>query len=375
MFILIIGRSQPTLKHPLNGIFEFDQAKALHNLGHKVVFASINLCSIRRWRKWGTSYFVKNGIEVYDVSIPLGRVPWRISYYFGEIGLLYIYRKIKKKYGKPDIIHAHFTMIGAIASILKKKYNLPLVFTEHSSSINRNAISRKTFSFGKIAFKNADKIISVSLALSKRIRQHFYVDSIIVHNLADSSIFNFNEKVQDDKFTFISVGSLIYEKGHDLLIEAFHHANLNNNVYLYIIGGGHLQAKLQKKINTFGLNEKIILTGQIERNEIGRIMQRSDAFVLASRVETFGVVYIEAMLAGLPVIATACGGPEEFVDKDNGILIPVDNVELLAKALIDMHNNINKFKREQISQQCRHNFSPEVIGKRLSQIYSEVLNG
>ena len=118
------------------------------------------------------------------------------------------------------------------------------------------------------------------------------------------------------------------------MIEAFHQANFNNDVYLYIIGEGHLHPNLQKMINTFGLNEQIKLLGMMNRNEIGQIMQKSDAFVLASRVETFGVVYIEAMLAGLPVIATACGGPEEFVDEDNGILIPVDNVELLAKAMI-----------------------------------------
>ena len=61
MFILIIARSYPTKKSPLNGIFEFDQAKALHNLGHKVILASIDLRSIRRWRKWGVSYSCKNG--------------------------------------------------------------------------------------------------------------------------------------------------------------------------------------------------------------------------------------------------------------------------------------------------------------------------
>ena len=103
-------------------------------------------------------------------------------------------------------------MIGAIASVLKKKYNLPLVITEHSSSINRNVINKKTFSAGKIAYENADKIISVSLALSKRIKQHFDVDNIVVHNIVDTSSFIFKKKQKNDKFIFISVGDLIYQE-------------------------------------------------------------------------------------------------------------------------------------------------------------------
>jgi len=183
MYILLIARGYPSSKWPINGIFEFDQAKALNNLGHKVVLASIDLRSIRRWRQWGANYFVKNGIEIYDVSIPLGRLPWRILNTFGKIGLLYLYRNISTKNGRPDIVHAHFTDIGAIASILKKKYNLPYVITEHSNTIHRNAISRKTLSLGKIAYQNADKIISVSLALSRKIKQHFGFDNIVVHNI------------------------------------------------------------------------------------------------------------------------------------------------------------------------------------------------
>jgi L-malate glycosyltransferase len=374
MYILIIARGYPTKKTPQIGIFEFDQAKALHNLGHKIIYTSIDLRSIRRWRKWGMSCCLNEGIEVYNVSIPLGRVPWRILLFFGKKGLLYLYKKIKERNGKPDIVHAHFTLCGAISSVLKKTDCIPLIVTEHNSIIHRSALTKEILSIGKIAYENADKLISVSLSLSKRIKQHFDIDSIVVHNIVDTSSFFCRKKAENNKFTFISVGDLINGKGYDLLIEAFHKANFNNDVYLYIIGGGPLQSQLQKEIETIGFINQIKLLGRMSRHEIGQIMQKCNAFVLASRGETFGVVYIEAMLAGLPVIATECGGPEEFVNENNGILIPVDNVELLTKGMINLYNNIDKYDGEQISQKCRQNYSPEIIGTRLSQIYSEVLN-
>ncbi len=374
MYVLTIARGYPSKKWPLYGVFEFDQAKALQKIGHKVVFASIDLRSLRRWRNWGLSYSVNNGIEIYNVSIPLGRMPWRIHYFFGKIGILCLFRSILSKTGKPDIVHAHFTMPGAIASILKKKYGIPLVVTEHSSTIHRKVINRTTFSIGKIAYENADKIISVSFSLSKRIKQNFGYNSVVVSNIADTSNFSFREKAADKRFTFISVGDLIYQKGFDLLINAFHKANFNIDVRLYIIGKGRLFTCLQKEIGAFGLNEQIRLLGLMNRTEIAGLMQKSDAFILASRGETFGVAIVEAMLSGLPVISTACGGPEELVDENNGILVPVENVDMLTKAMLDMYNNINRYNRVQISQLCRSNFSPEVIGNHLTKIYDEVIN-
>ena len=79
-------------------------------------------------------------------------------------------------------------------------------------------------------------------------------------------------------------------------------------------------------------------------------MKGCDAFVLASRAETFGVVYVEAMAAGLPVIATACGGPEDFVSEENGILIPADNEEKLTEALIEMYHMAHKYDKQAISE-------------------------
>ena len=96
--------------------------------------------------------------------------------------------------------------------------------------------------------------------------------------------------------------------------------------------------------------------------------------MLASRSETFGVAYIEAMAAGLPVIATRCGGPEDFVTEENGILIPVDDESTLTSAMERMMLRREDYDSAAISADIRRKFAPETIAARLTELYEGVLS-
>jgi len=120
------------------------------------------------------------------------------------------------------------------------------------------------------------------------------------------------------------------------------------------------------------LDNQIELLGFKGRKEISKIMNESNAFVLASQSETFGVVFIEAMASGLPIIATECGGPEDFVNKRNGILVPINNLCMLTKALKDMYNTVDIYNNEAISIESRLKFSPDNISNQLTNIYSSL---
>ena len=126
MNVVIIARGYPTEKYKMNGIFEFDQAKALVDSGIDVAYAAIDMRSIRRWRKWGVETKIVDGVKIYALNLPLGRIPKLLLRAISKFGLLYLYKKIINEQGKPDIIHAHFSGVGYVASILKKKYNIPL---------------------------------------------------------------------------------------------------------------------------------------------------------------------------------------------------------------------------------------------------------
>jgi glycosyltransferase involved in cell wall biosynthesis len=376
MYILIIGRGYMPANAPMLGIFEFDQAKVLYEAGHKVIYVSLDLRSFRRIRKFGKSHFVKEGIEVYDISIPLGRLPFSIMYCLGKAGLLYLYKDIEKKHGKPDVIHAHFTLIASISSILKQRYNIPFVTTEHSSLLAKDILNRNTIKAGKIAYKYADKVIAVSHSLSHYIKFHFNIDSIVIHNIIDFKYFTNNydvKAVNKDDFVFLSVGNLIYRKGFDILIRSFYLSNFNNHVKLLIIGHGDDAQSLEKLIKEYGVQDNIKLLGFKNRKDIAFYMQNCNAFVLASRAETFGVVYAEALATGKPVIATKCGGPEDFIDKHNGLLVPVNDVDALKNALIYMLVNFKSYDSKFIAEKCKNLFSDTTIACHLIDAYKKII--
>ncbi|WP_071392699.1 glycosyltransferase [Bacillus tuaregi] len=376
MYILIISRGYPTEKYKMNGIFEFDQAKALAKAGHKVIFAAIDLRSFRRSRHWGFESFQKDGVQIEAINIPCGNIPKPILNRMKVLAFKRLYKIIEQKYGKPIIIHAHFVSTGYVATQVFKDSKIPLVLTEHSSGINKKEIAPYLKKMGDYTYPRIDKVIAVSNSLSANIKESFNKESIVIPNIVDTNNFEFKmQKAKDGNFYFISAGSLIERKGMDLLIKSFYNAFKGvEKVKLYIYGEGPERKHLEKMIRDYGLMNRVFLMGLANRKEIAEKMSESDCFVLASRLETFGVVYIEALSMGLPVIATKCGGPEEFITEKNGILVNVDDSDQLSKALYDVYINANYYDRKNISYLSRAKFGPQTISKELTRVYESLLN-
>lgn len=375
MYILIIARGYPTEKYKMNGIFEFDQAKALVQAGHKVIYAAVDVRSIRRWRKWGFESFGQDGVQVEAINIPGGSIPKTILQKMQMQGLKNLYKKIETKYGKPDIIHTHFLGYGKISTKVLAKQNIPIVLTEHLSAMNNKDLEPSLITLGNETYTKVDKLITVSEALANNIEEKFEVKATVIPNMVDTESFNYiNSKNENDEYVFVSTGGLIPRKSMDMLVDSFNIAFKDKKkVKLYIFGEGAERSKLEQMIAKYKLTEQIFLMGLRDRKEISKRMHESSCFVLASKLETFGVAYIEALAAGLPVIATNCGGPEEFVHKYNGILIEVDDAEALTNSMLKMYNESNKFDREKISKEMVHKFSAEIIAKRLTEIYRSAL--
>ena len=107
MYVLIIARGFPTIGNRGLGIFELDQAKALKAIGCKVVYAAIDVRSVRRRRKWGYEERTIDGVEIHAVNIPGGKIYPALLNRMRVAGLGYLYRRISAKHGHPDILHAH----------------------------------------------------------------------------------------------------------------------------------------------------------------------------------------------------------------------------------------------------------------------------
>lgn len=364
----IISRGFPTILDPNYGIFEFDQAKALSNNGIEIAFVVIDFRNYSYKRAYGLRKYEKDGVHVFELSLPLG--VYRRALPFLQRLLLIPFQAMLKSFGKPDVIHAHFYSIAAIAAILKSKYGIPFIITEHSSKLNKPAalISNLDKRLTKKAYRNCDQLITVSNTLRNNVMQNFQQDSIVIPNLVDPNSFSFyGQPKVPTPFVYVSVGNLKPIKAFDLLIEAF--SKTGEGTLLYIIGAGPEMEKLQAQIQHMGLQDRAKLLGQLERSEINKVFQKSHVFVLASQSETFGVSYIEAMYAGLPVIATRCGGPESFVDNNNGLLVPTNDVDRLAQAMTDIRLNYANYNRKSISYSCLNQFSPSIIASRIIEVY------
>ena len=380
MYILLISRGVPSDEDPQWGCFEFDQARALASIGHKVVVMSVDERLRFSSTLYGLSYKKVDGVAFYNYRFFPKKVSnlcgFKISSKITEYQYIYLLKKIIQEQGVPDVLYSHYLNTSYICVQLKKMFNIPLVGIEHWSELAKDQLIPLAKKVGDLTYGNVDKLISVSDGLQFMIKKHFGKDSVVINNMVSSDFCQGEVKFNNncDKVEFVTIGSLIHRKGFDLLIDAFIKLNLPKDKWkLSIIGGGGDFEKLQNRIQSTNLQDNIHLLGSKTKAEIVKILQRSDVFVLASRKETFGVVYIEAMMLGLPVIASICGGPEEFVQKKDGLLVPVNDVDALADAIKYMFVNYQSYDRAKIAEDCKNRFSPEVIARQLTDIFEKVV--
>jgi glycosyltransferase involved in cell wall biosynthesis len=379
MYILLISRGIPSKKDPLWGCFEFDQARALRSIGHKVVVLSVDERVRFYRRKIGLMHKVVDGIDCYNYCL----LPKKISELFGfnfssKVSFAhydFLLKKIIKEHGTPDIIYSHYLTTSYVATLLKKKWNIPLVAIEHWSEINKDKLNSWVKKVGQLTYNNVDRLISVSLSLQDRIVQHFGVNSLVIHNMVGADFFNQKNKFNfDGKIRFVTTGRLVYGKGFDLLPRAFAKLNLPKEKWeMNIIGGGEEYDNLQKQINELKLQDNIHLLGQKTKAEVVDILKISNAFILPSRAENFSVAVLEALACGLPVISSICGGIRECIFDFNGLLFPVDDVDALADAIKYMFDNYQSYDRQKIAEDCKNRFSPEVIAHQLTDVFELVL--
>lgn len=376
MKIMMIARGYPSKKYPLNGIFELDQAKALVAIGHQVCLSVIDLRSLRRWRTWGYEQKYIDGVVIHALNIPCGRIPLKWLYRIGGAGIKRLYKRVVKLWGVPEVIHSHFTDISIMTSQAFIGIDIPMIMTEHSSAIIEKAMKRFEKEKTKTMYQSMARVIAVSNSLAKIIHDEYKIVPIVIPNILDIEAIEPNDgpdKKNEQIFRFISVGNLVKVKNMDVLIRGFSQCFCGKkDVQLIIVGEGPERPLLENMIRDFKMEDQIQLLGLKTRYEIGGYLKAANCFVLVSQAETFGVAFIEALALGIPVIATTCGGPEDFVNESNGILIPKKDINALEKALYDIYIGKIKYENNRIAKETKERFSSYNVGKQIEKIYDSV---
>ena len=355
--------------------FAFDQALALSGFGHDVVVLALDMRSIRRKRKLGIRKHNHRGIHILQYSFPVSTIPRKYSAVIEEMCFIDGFKRLTKEYGRFDIIHSHFLEESYIAVKGKRslKGSVPVVVTEHSSLVHNKRIylKKRIIEECEFTYKNADALIAVSESLSETIMDNFDVKCRTVYNVFDNSIFNMHdrENIEGKPFVFVSAGNLTTNKRMDLLIKVFKLAfNNDPNYILKIFGDGPEYKRLNELIHDLELESNVFLMRNRPRYELAKEYKHSNAFVLLSRKETFGVAYIEAMACGLPVISCRSGGPESFVNEKCGCIVE-DDKDDIKSAMQSMAAQYKNYSSMEISRYAENNFSPNAIARQLSDIY------
>lgn len=367
MKVLVLGRGLPGPGQPLLGIFEYQQARALAAAGHEVIYGALDIRFVQHRRPWGVRRIDLGGVHVVELSLPLGRLQYRGRYRLVRAFWEVLYRACVRSHGRPDVVHSHFVGWSAAAALSKHCHGYPLVVTEHTSRLMAPDPPPRMLRGIEIAYDAADVLIAVSPALRARIHDLTGHDAVYVPNLVDTETFAAVAPRPHPGRRIVTVGNLIERKRVDVLLEACADPRLAD-VELTVIGAGPQAAVLETRAAELGMSGRVTFLGGQGPERIAAEFAAADVFALASAQETFGVVLVEAMAAGLPVVSTRSGGPDALVTPECGVLTGFSAADL-ADGLVAALDR--PWDRAAIRTRAVAEHSPQVVAGRLSELYGD----
>ena len=364
MNVLFFTLWYPTKENPSKGIFIKEHAIAIKSANPSLIVLAININADKKILGIKNEVVIENGLETHVINI--NSILYKFIYSLPIITYWFAINYIKKNLNyKFDLIHSNILFPTAIignrlASKLKTKH----LITEHWSKID-SFIHKHPFGFlGRKTLNKANYITSVSLYLKKNIEKYIYkknnISIEVIPNVVNREIFNYQEKSKTNNLIFTATANWKAPKLPHLFIEALNNIQKNyiNDLTLNIIGEGELLNEIKNNLQKFKI--KINFLGNKNKYEISEILKQSDFFVHASSIETFSVVIAEALVSGIPVIASEVGAIPELVSENHGVTTKntIQDWEIaIEKAIKSYYNqkdisieNSNKFDQLKIGQ-------------------------
>jgi glycosyltransferase involved in cell wall biosynthesis len=364
--VLVIPDLFPKFKGDVQGIFVVDYLTSTSPYCNNTVLFGRLTSDIK-----GTSIAKNDDYDLYRFSMSSKKVPFYLKPFYYLLWFIKGYQ-IGKTFKNSQIIHAHGTILsGTLSYLLSKKLKVPFIITEHQGPFSITSENFWKRNWTKFIMQRADAVLTVSKHLKEEIlKTEIHPKQIIVsYNPVDTDLF----KLKSNQFnkTILFVGRLDNFKGALRCLEAFDRINEKFPDWKFtIIGDGEdYQPILNYLNNKPSLNSKVKLTGQLSKPEIALEMQQSDFLVFPSKHESFGLVITEALSSGLPVIVGNTTAPIEFVDSENGLTVPFDDIAKITSAMESLILNISNYNASKIRHEIISKFGFESFGKNLVNTY------
>lgn len=379
MRVLLIPSWYPDKKNELAGSFFREQANILCSHGYDIKVLYCNNESVSDWifikylfafffkpkTVLSTSFLLQDPTAYSFVSKTNRKLSDRERFYILFKNYLRAYTSLLKTGWEPDIIHAQSSMeAGIVANYLSNKINKPFVIIEHQVFLLHQFSTKKKWLILK-ALEQANKVGVVSEHQKKMVlMQQPNCHPTVVWNYVNENVFTLKEQNKNSKFTILTITYPSYIKDYKTLFNAIQFLTKSCTDFQFIVIGNDSFNDLTKSNTTIfeeyckelGIYEYGIFIPYLDREGISKILTTADVFVSTSIAETFGLAAREAMMCGVPVITTACGGIEDSISTETGIVVPIRDSTKLAQAILQVKNKEILYEplaiRNYVIQQC-----------------------
>ena len=356
-------------------------ARVVHDLSHKLVKDGHEVTVVTY--KDGDDcldYEDDKGVKVYRVNNymirPNNFIDWIMQLNFNMIAKA---NELIAKEGKFDCIHAHDWLVAYAAKTLKSSYEIPVVATIHATEAGRNSgIHDETQRYINdtewlLTYEASEVIVNsnyMKCELQRLFGLPFNKINVVPNGINLNNYygierdFDFRRQyAMDNEKIILYVGRLVYEKGIQNLISAMPKILQGyNDTKLVIVGKGGMLDELKAQSDSLGLGNKVYFTGYLNSKQIQKMYKCADIAVFPSTYEPFGIVALEAMLAGVPTVVSDIGGLNEIVEHGvDGMKSYAGNANSIADSVLTLlydHrlcNEISKNAKAKVKEQFNWN--------------------
>lgn len=403
MKLVILSNLYPVRHFPSSGNFVKAQTNALKNkINGSIVVISPQPWSPRiiwfkkRWREYGQTEkeMWDDGVKIYFpryLVLPIKYIIY-LRGYLMYLSIKPLIKKLIKTDRENCILHTHTLLPDGLAGVfIKRIFRIPLICTIHGSDINITPFENKlALKLAKYALRRCDHIIVVSKKLKEKVLsiENNLSNITTINNGADPEEFRHIHKdtarrmlgITKQNKIILYIGNLIAIKGVNNLIKAF--AKLLKNydnkeaMALFLIGEGDERDNLTNLAKTLQVENEVLFLGAKPHGEIPLWLNAADIFVLPSLSEGFPLVIPEAMMCGVPIVATDVGGiAEAIINKNTGLLIKPNDVDAISEA-ISLYLKDEQFTQDIVrrANSFSEKFTWEANAKNTLLVYKTLLN-
>ncbi len=370
MHILMLPSWYPSADNPVNGSFFAEQAEALADFGH-----TVSVVALYQDGDGAPRTEVRRRGNLTEYLVHYKTMPMHLTFFRIAGALRGIFRR-EFRDNRPDITHVQVYQRLPYAQLIRRLYGVPYVVTEHVTWFERGIVSKRDLGIASRGYRAADAVLTVSPGLRDTIRPLCGDKEItVVPNLVSPRFFEGELRTPPgERFGFISIGTLEHKKGMDLLMRSFADAAGEDDRFtLTVCGDGPDADALKRQAEELGVAAKVTFTGRISREEVAERLRANQCFVLPSRSETFGVVFIEAMACGMPIIMTKTNAWQMLALPETGLAVEIDDQTALTQAMLRIPESYAEYDPEKIREYCVSRFSASGVARQLTEIYEKVL--